>query len=351
MKDPFPIAPIPALSEWVRPFAEKYNLTVLPLHIHEVLAAALFYTFIHLVISPWISKKYFPKYYPTDRGKRVSWDSHVVSLVQSTLINIMALYCMWADEERKTMDWQARIWGYTGASGLVQSMAAGYFVWDFVTTLSFLDVFGLGLLAHATSALLVYSFGYRPFLNYYASVFILYELSTPFLNVHWFCDKLGMTGTKLQLYNGIVLLFTFFSARLIWGVGQSGWVFYDMYRALYTAPNTEYMSVTPVDEKLPGSEDIMMFAKEIGPLPVWLAAIYVASNLTLTALNFIWFGKMIKAVRKRFVPTKGKEEPVQGDKPAVGSGTAANIGEKVDGVRRRNTIPEIEIKGDLGDIQ
>ncbi|KAK7737427.1 hypothetical protein SLS53_006500 [Cytospora paraplurivora] len=349
MKDPFFLQPIPALSEWVRPFAEKYSLTVLPLHIHEVIASALLYTFIHLVVSPWVSKRYFSKYYPTDRGKRVSWDSHVVSLFQSTLINTMALYCMWADEERKSMDWQARIWGYTGASGMVQSFAAGYFVWDFITTLSFFDVFGIGLLAHATSALLVYSFGYRPFLNYYASVFILYELSTPFLNIHWFCDKLGKTGSKLQLYNGIVLLITFFSARLIWGVGQSALVWYDMYRALFSAPNTEFMSFTPADEKLAGSEDIMLYAKEAGPLPVWLVAIYLTSNIILSILNFVWFGKMIKAVRKRFEPSK--EEPKQQEKLPVGSGTAANITDKVDEVRRRNHIPEVQVGDDLEGIQ
>lgn len=160
MKDPFFIAPIPALSEWVRPFAERFHLTVLPQHIHEVLFATLMYTFVHLVISPWLSMKYAPKQYPTHRGKRASWDAHVVSLFQSTLINILALWCMYADEERKTMDWQGRIWGYTGASGMIQSLAAGYFVWDFITTLLFVDVFGFGVLVHATSALLVYSFGY-----------------------------------------------------------------------------------------------------------------------------------------------------------------------------------------------
>lgn len=160
MKDPFFIPPIPALSEWVRPYAEKYKMAVLPLHIHEVIASALLYTFIHLVVSPWISRKYASAYYPTNRGKRASWDSHVVSLFQSVLINIVALWVMFSDQERKSMDWQARIWGYTGASGLVQSLAAGYFVWDFCITICNLDVFGVGLLAHAVSALTVYSFGY-----------------------------------------------------------------------------------------------------------------------------------------------------------------------------------------------
>ncbi|KAL1865477.1 hypothetical protein Daus18300_007122 [Diaporthe australafricana] len=349
MKDPFFIPPIPALSEWIRPFAERFNLTVLPDHIHEVLFATLLYTFIHLVISPWLSMKYAPQQYPTHRGKRASWDAHVVSLFQSTLINILALWCMFADEERKTMDWQARIWGYTGASGMIQSLAAGYFVWDFITTVLFVDVFGLGVLAHATSALLVYSFGYRPFLNYYANVFILYELSTPFLNIHWFFDKMGMTGSKAQLYNGIVLIVTFFSARLIWGVGQSFVVWYDMYRGLYTAPNTEFMSVTPADEQLPGTEDIMKHAKEAGPLPGWLVAIYLGSNLTLTTLNFIWFSKMIKAIRKRFEPPK--ETSKQAEKPVDGAATGTLLVEKVDEVRRRHNVPVPEINDDLGAMQ
>jgi hypothetical protein len=160
MKDPFFVAPISALEEWVRPYAEQYHMTVLPQHVHEVIASALLYTFVHLVISPWLSNKYAAKYYPTDKGKRASWDSHVVSLFQSTLICIIALYVMWADKERASMDWQGRVWGYTGASGLVQSLAAGYFIWDFFITITNFQAFGFGLLAHAVSALSVYSLGY-----------------------------------------------------------------------------------------------------------------------------------------------------------------------------------------------
>ncbi|CAN8099050.1 unnamed protein product [Discula destructiva] len=357
MKDPFFIAPISALEEWVRPYAEQYHMTVLPQHIHEVIAAALLYTFIHLVISPWLSNKYAAAHYPTDKGKRASWDSHVVSLFQSTLICIVAFYVMWTDNERASMDWQGRIWGYTGGSGLVQSLAAGYFVWDLCITVANLKVFGLGLLAHAVSALTVYSFGYRPFLNYYASVFILYELSTPFLNIHWFFDKLGMTGTKAQLYNGIVLLATFFSARLIWGVGQSFMVWYDMYRAIFVGPNVEYMSVTPSHEILPGTEDIMMYAKEAGPLPIWLAGIYLLSNITLNTLNVIWFGKMIKAVRKRFEPGANKataKPETSKTQPPDGATTGTDIIGKIDELKRRHNLPsgiDIEITDDLADVQ
>lgn len=61
----------------------------------------------------------------------------------------------------------------------------------------------------------------RPFLNYYGAVFILYELSTPFLNFNWFMDKLGWTGSKIQLLNGLVLISTFFGARIAYGFSMS----------------------------------------------------------------------------------------------------------------------------------
>jgi len=161
MRDPFPIPAIPALSKAVQPLADRFDLPTLPLHVHEVLGAALFYTFIHLVVSPILSTWLFPNYYPRhSRGKKANWDAHIVSLVQSTLINTLALWVMWVDDERRQMDWQQRLWAYDGASAFIQALAAGYFVWDLITTLLFIDVFGLGLLAHAASALTVYSFGF-----------------------------------------------------------------------------------------------------------------------------------------------------------------------------------------------
>ncbi|KAL1883873.1 hypothetical protein VTK73DRAFT_7661 [Phialemonium thermophilum] len=331
MKDPFFLPPIPALANAIKPWADRLSLPVLTLHAHEILAFALFYTFIHLVLSPVISIRFFPSYYPRNsRGKRVNWDAHVVSLVQSVLINIVALWVMTADEERRQMDWQERIWGYTGASGLVQAMAIGYFVWDFIVTLLYIDVFGVGLLAHAVSALTVYSLGSRPFLNYYATDFILYELSTPFLNVHWFFDKLHMTGSKAQLYNGIALLVTFFSCRLVWGTYESAWVYIDMFRAMRIAPTASSVKET------------MVFVKDARPIPVWLGVVYISSNLVLNSLNWHWFFKMIAAVKKRFEPPMEaeKKEPAE---DGVASSQATGAERPVAAHRRkRSTIETFE---------
>lgn len=161
MKDPFPISPFPWLSQLVQPWANYFNLPTLPLHVHEVALAALLYSVIFWPISPLVSNLLAPQHYSQlSRKKRLNWDAHVVSMVQSCLINAVALWVIWADDERRQMTWEERIWGYTGACAMVQALASGYFVWDLVVTSFHLDVFGLGTLAHAISALIVYSLGF-----------------------------------------------------------------------------------------------------------------------------------------------------------------------------------------------
>ncbi|KAK4103123.1 DUF887-domain-containing protein [Parathielavia hyrcaniae] len=346
MRDPFPIPPIPALSRAVEPLAERLNMPTLPLHIHEVVGAALLYTFIHTVVSPVLSTRFFPKHYPIhNRAKKVNWDTHVVSLVQSLLINTLALWVMFTDKERSAMDFEQRIWGYTGGCGLIQGLAAGYFVWDLGITLLNLDIFGLGLLAHAVSALAVYTLGFRPFLNFYSPTFILYELSTPFLNIHWFFDKLNMTGTKPQLYNGIALLVTFFLCRLVWGTWQSVVVYTDMWRSLHHAPSAGYLAAFFSSEKAASSPDTnpMFFAREAATVPLWLTAVYIASNIVLNALNWFWFVKMVAAVRKRFEPpAPGKrEQPLPANAVPVAKAPAA-VGDKDGMAVRRRRAPSIE---------
>ena len=113
---------------------------------------------------------------------------------------------------------------------------------------------------------------------------MLYELSTPFLNLHWFLDKLDMTGSRLQWVNGIVLLASFAGSRLVWGSYQSVRMYQDVWRAI----------------RSPGEL----------PVPAWLAVAYLASNTLLSVLNVYWFGKMIRTVRSRFE----KRRPGKGEK-------------------------------------
>lgn len=161
MHDPFFLPPPPFLQNTVKPIAAQLGLTTLHLHIHELLFATTVYSFIYTVVSPLVSNTLFPDIYPKFPPRtRLNWDVHVVSLCQSLFINCAALWVMWVDEERRQMGWEERVWGYSGAGGMIQAFAAGYFLWDLGICFRNRSVFGLGLLAHAVAALVVFSFGF-----------------------------------------------------------------------------------------------------------------------------------------------------------------------------------------------
>ena len=53
-----------------------------------------------------------------------------------------------------------RVWGYTGAGGMVQGFSAGYFLWDLMMSAKDVDVHGVGAFMHAASAVAVSMLGF-----------------------------------------------------------------------------------------------------------------------------------------------------------------------------------------------
>ncbi|PWY76303.1 DUF887-domain-containing protein [Aspergillus heteromorphus CBS 117.55] len=332
MLDPFP--PSPAwLRDAVEPWALHYNVPALTEHAHEVIIAFVGYLAIHFVLSPLLSPILFPRHYPQLNPRtKLNWDVHVVSLVQSTFINALALWVMFVDDERNSMTAGERVYGYTGGCGLVSAFAAGYFVYDLIVSTVYIKLFGVGMLFHALSALWVFSFGFRPFVNYYSPVFILYELSSPFLNIHWFLDKVNMTGSKFQWYNGMLLLSSFFCCRLLWGTYQSLAVYQDMWYALKQTWDASVFQIR--DGSLCVNEacaragiQVSKYAPHTAAgVPTWLVLTYVISNLVLNFLNYFWFSKMVETVLKRF-----RTPPAAADKTAEAKSAATE--EKINHLR------------------
>lgn len=164
--------------------------------------------------------------------------------------------------------------------------------------------------------------------------------------MHWFFDKLGMTGSKAQLYNGLMLIFTFFSCRLVWGTYNSLLVACDVWTGLRSEPLV-LATLAPEDAleaTFPSQyANTMKYVSKSTTVPLWLAAIYMGANLTLNSLNFYWFFKMIDAVRKRFDPKqKKKEKEVEADNTHVKDDAVATA-VKIDGIElktrpRRGTL-------------
>ncbi|QIW97110.1 hypothetical protein AMS68_002628 [Peltaster fructicola] len=348
MLDPFAVKLPEPLARALETISTTLSLPTLQYHGHEVLFALSFYTFIFIVVSPWLNKTFMPKRYASfNKRTRINWDVHVVSFVQSTLICILSLAVILGDKERKQWrssdQWEMRIFGYTGLTGLCQSFALGYFLWDLYMCTFYINIFGPGMLAHAISAVTVFSFGFRPFLYYWAPVFLLYELSSPFLNIHWFCDKLELTGSTIQAVNGAFLVLTFFCCRLVWGTYSSVLVFYDVWRAIqggYTEPRLfEKFTAYAREGDLSDPQGQTTAFMGVRYLPLWLGSAYLASNLVLNVLNYYWFSKMVQTIRKRFDPpfgTKGiGEDKVEWEHVEKKKGSVKAAREKAEAVTGR----------------
>lgn len=160
MRDPF-LRPPALLVRAAEPLSQSLALKTLPLHVHEILPAFCIYEFINRIVSPYVSARLAPQIYPQlSRKTKINWNVHFVSMVQSCFINTLALWVICVDRERMQMSWKERVWGYTGAGGMVQGFAAGYFAWDLLASSLDIDVHGWGALAHAASALTVSMMGF-----------------------------------------------------------------------------------------------------------------------------------------------------------------------------------------------
>ncbi|KAJ7709597.1 DUF887-domain-containing protein [Mycena rosella] len=239
-------------------------------HIPVFLASFIVFNVIHLALVPVVGGFFFPSQW-TRMGARArnNWAVHTCSQLHAMIIVPLALRCLALPE----LDAE-RVFGWSERSGTVQAVASGYFLWDSIDTLvNFED---LGFVLHGLACLAIYLFSFQPFLAYYASRCLLWEASTFFLNIHWALDKTNRTGSTLQLINGIFLLATFFSVRIVYG----GFTSYQFFQSLYDGRDK---------------------------IPHITIALIGVGNVLLQGLNWFWLAKMIGSLRKRFVPPKNNK--------------------------------------------
>lgn len=156
MLDPFPP---PA---WFRenvsgPLALYLRLPALSHHAHESVIALVTYQLIHSYLSPFLSQWLSPRHYPNlSPAAKLNWHTHVVSSVHSVLISTITVWIMLNDEEWILMSSEPvgaveRVYGYTGALGLLAAFAQGYFIYHLIMATVHFKVFGIGTLSHAIS--------------------------------------------------------------------------------------------------------------------------------------------------------------------------------------------------------
>eukprot|EP00282_Hemiselmis_andersenii_P025986 CAMPEP_0172021322 /NCGR_PEP_ID=MMETSP1041-20130122/13648_1 /TAXON_ID=464988 /ORGANISM="Hemiselmis andersenii, Strain CCMP439" /LENGTH=225 /DNA_ID=CAMNT_0012676635 /DNA_START=473 /DNA_END=1149 /DNA_ORIENTATION=+ len=156
-------------------------------------------------------------------------------------------------------------------------MATGYFLFDSLSVLLHMGSHGGQYLLHGVLCLITYGLAALfDVYHYWGPTFLLFEITTLFINARWWFAQLDNKEGTAYTINGISLILTWLSVRVIFGLSQS-WVFWQD-------------AFSPASAKVPAA----IFA--------W----YAFSNISLNLLNIFWFFKIMKSALGFFGVGKGK---------------------------------------------
>lgn len=245
---------------------DALGATKLEPHLHEALLACALYSAIY-ALSPVLSPRFVSQYRQLSLKTRLDFDTRVVSQIQAVVLCALS-YPMFSHPDL--------VYGpesYIPYGGFVAAMAIGYFLWDTYVSVRRYKLFGWSFVLHGAAALYTFVNALCPFLMPYGAVFMWFEASTPFVNIHWLSTHVpNMVSPKWQTANGILLIITFFVFRIVNG-SYNGFL---IIRELLTDPPRHVPIIT-----------------QVGVMSCYLSLMY---------LNFLWFSKMISLALKRMKP-------------------------------------------------
>lgn len=199
---------------------------------------------------------------------RLKWGHMAVSFVHALISCCWCLY-LWYDNSLAD-SLHSRTLGYSYEYGLMFSFSMGYFIWDVSCCIRYMREYGKGFLIHAIMGLCGMLSCYCPFMMYPTSRFLLFEVSTLFVDMHWFLEKLGYGGGKLILLNDVLGLLAYLFVRLFFGSYLTCKFILDLWAMRHAIPI------------------IYFFAS-------------ILAHGTTHTLNFYWFYKLIRSVLRRRV--------------------------------------------------
>lgn len=226
------------------------------------LAASVLVMLAFRVLSSFLDVK-LKRYYatPTDVGNAVY---RSVGLVHHTIQVPLAILVLC-----NPAFWHDRLHHSSPLSFAMVIISSGYFMHDTVHAIEFVSVQGPAYILHGLGCSAVFLFSLLqspPALHFYGAGFLLWEVSSFFVHFRWFAYRHNLSS-GLQMANGLLLVLSFFGARIVWG-------FYLTY--LFVLDSVHIAS------------------------PAFRYTLY-ASNLALNALNVWWFalilGKAVDTLR------------------------------------------------------
>ncbi|CAL9734289.1 hypothetical protein MOSE0_E02630 [Monosporozyma servazzii] len=262
-------------------FSQSNNYYLL--HLHEIAYAFLFYQTISSFIAPMVNRLIFGERYTSikDEKLKIDFDIHVVSMVQA----LISLYIIWPVLTLPFFSHNIATYQNDYCS-MVSSLSAGYFVWDLIVCLKYIHIYGFQYLIHAVVALYGSLVPLMPVIQVWVPKILMYEASTPFVNINWYIMQLTSPPTASNLkpvnvpmwfnaLNGVCLMAVFFVVRIVWGNIAQVMYFHQLFK----------------------------YRNDMTTLKAYLSLLLAFVALVLNILNMFWFNKMLKIAKKLSSPS------------------------------------------------
>ncbi|KAJ1773097.1 hypothetical protein IW140_001061 [Coemansia sp. RSA 1813] len=147
------------------------------------------------------------------------------------------------------------------------AVTVGYFLWDIINIYQNIDINDWQFMMHGITSFGVYILSFSPLLQYYGACFMMFEISTLFLNVHLTLEELKLQDFILYYINGMALVSSFFFARIVYGTALSINVW----------------------------KELANSALPINPFAAWFVRI---ANIALLSLSYYWFSVIVMTAKK-----------------------------------------------------
>ena len=174
-----------------------------------------------------------------------------------------------------------KLYGVTTASRINNNIGAGFFLQDLVNVIRRYKTAGPEMLLHAGVCCPIYVFSsQREMAHFFASGFLLWELSTPFVHAREIMAQMKMGKTKAYAINGVIMIAVFFGCRNVYG---------NILLAQFWRKSRDDLQGLNPDLRPPG--------KRLSKATAYTIRV---SGLAMSFLNTFWFSKMIQGAVKLF---------------------------------------------------
>lgn len=200
-------------------------LSILREQTYLVLGSWAFYTCTSGLVRHF-SPRLFPSIYAHvgKQGKsavhrlHITWSHHVVSQLNALVLCAFSLYLMARDCSEEFLEAKDRLWKGDSLTAGLSAISLGYFLWDAKVCVHYWALYGPSFMIHALMAIVATVATIGQFGQYYAPKIMIYEVTTLFMNAHWFMEKFpGWSGSRLQLANDILVVVLYGLVRVVYG--------------------------------------------------------------------------------------------------------------------------------------